>query len=92
MAASVEEPSEDIVAKSRKDRASQKSIFGRIRLFIQQVFNELKKVSTPSRSELIKYTAVVLVFVVIMMAVIGLLDWLFGMGVVWLFGGGLTGS
>ncbi len=91
MAASVEEPSEDIVAKSRKDRAAQKNIFGRIRLFFQQVFNELKKVSTPSRSELIKYTAVVLAFVIVMMAILGLLDWIFSMLVVWLFGGGLTG-
>lgn len=91
MAASVEEPSEDIVAKSRKDRAAQKNIFGRIRLFFQQVINELKKVSTPSRAELVKFTLIVLVFVVIMMAVIALLDWGFGQLVVWLFGGGLTG-
>jgi len=46
-------------------------------LFIRQVFAELRKVVTPTRQELLKYTAVVLGFVVVMMAVVYGLDVLF---------------
>ena len=48
--------------------------------------SESKRIVTPTRRELLSYTGVVLVFVVIMMAIVGLLDWVFGMGVVWVFG------
>jgi preprotein translocase subunit SecE len=43
-------------------------------------------VVTPTRKELFSYTGVVLVFVVIMMALVSLFDWIFGLGVVWVFG------
>ncbi|HBR88345.1 MAG TPA: preprotein translocase subunit SecE, partial [Microbacterium sp.] len=46
-------------------------------LFIRQVFAELRKVVTPTRKELVKYTAVVLGFVVVMMAIVYGLDVLF---------------
>ena len=49
--------------------------FARIALFIRQVITELKKVVTPTRKELFSYTAVVLVFVIIMMAIVCGLDW-----------------
>ena len=48
-----------------------------IALFIRQVFAELRKVVTPTRQELIKYTGVVLGFVVVMMALVYGLDLLF---------------
>jgi len=44
------------------------------------VFGELRKVVTPTRQELVKFTAVVLAFVVVMMALVYGLDLLF----VWL--------
>jgi preprotein translocase subunit SecE len=53
---------------------------------MRQVVNELRKVVTPTRRELIGYTAVVLVFVVIMMAIVSALDFGFGYLVNWLFG------
>ncbi len=82
----IDEPSEEIVANAKKERAAKRNPFARIALFIRQVFGELKKVVTPTRRELLSYTGVVLVFVVIMMAIVSLLDWVFGLGVVWVFG------
>jgi len=82
----VDEPSEDIVENARKDRADKRGPFGRVNLFIRQVFAELKKVVTPTRRELVNYTLVVLVFVVIMMALVAGLDWLFSLAVNFAFG------
>ena len=82
----IDEPSEEIVANAKKDSAARRNPFARIVLFIRQVIGELKKVVTPTRKELFSYTGVVLVFVIIMMALVSLLDWVFGMGVVWVFG------
>jgi len=60
--------------------------FARVALFIRQVVAELKKVVTPSRSELIKMTGVVLVFVLIIMALVYAIDWVIRLGVFALFG------
>lgn len=62
--------------------------FSRVGLFLRQVVDELRKVVTPTRSELVNYTIVVLVFVVIVMGIITFLDLLFGWGVSWVFGDG----
>ena len=75
-----------LVEKAKADRATKKSWIGRIVLFIQQVIAELKKVTTPTRKELINFTLVVLGFVVIMMALVWLLDQFFGWVVVAVFG------
>ena len=88
----IDEPSEDIVADARKARAEKRSPFARLALFIRQVFNELRKVVTPTRKELVSYTLVVLVFVVIMMALVSGLDFVFSWLVSWTFGdGSITG-
>jgi preprotein translocase subunit SecE len=84
----IDEPSEDLVASAKRERAERRGPFARIALFIRQVFTELKKVVTPTRRELFSYTGVVLVFVVIMMAIVYGLDWVFGFGVAWVFGDG----
>ena len=82
----IDEPSEDVVENARKDRAARRNPFARIALFIRQVFTELKKVVTPTRRELVSYTIVVLVFVVIMMAIVVGLDQLFGWLAIIVFG------
>lgn len=46
----------------------------RIGLFYRQVINELRKVVWPTRKQLSTYTAVVLVFVTFIIAVVSLLD------------------
>ncbi len=82
----IDEPSQDIVAVAKKERAARRNPFSRIALFVRQVFSELRKVVTPTRGELFSYTGVVLIFVVIMMAIVFGLDQLFGWLVLVAFG------
>jgi preprotein translocase subunit SecE len=56
-------------------------------LFYRQVVAELRKVIWPTRAELIRYTIVVLVFVLIMVGIVSALDFLFTEGVLAIFGG-----
>lgn len=67
------------------DRA-KKSIFARLALFVRQVVAELKKVIWPTRKELIAYTTIVLVFVLIMAAIVAAFDYVFTKGVLFVFG------
>ncbi|PFG36400.1 protein translocase subunit secE/sec61 gamma [Flavimobilis soli] len=73
-------------AKSGKGSAKKKSFFARVALFVRQVVAELKKVTTPTRSELLQYTGVVLVFLVVVMAFITVVDMGVGKFMLWLFG------
>ena len=54
--------------------------------FFKETKMEMKKVIWPTRREMITYTIVVLVFVIIMTAFIAGIDILFAKGVLWLFG------
>jgi preprotein translocase subunit SecE len=85
---SSETSGEDLVNKARKDRDSRRGPWARFVLFVRQVIDELSKVVTPTRKELVNYTLVVLVFVIIMMAFVSVLDLFFGWGVSWIFGDG----
>jgi len=69
-----------------KGDAKKGNIFSRIALFVRQVIAELKKVVPPTRSELITYTTVVLVFVAVVMAFVTVLDLGIGQAVLWVFG------
>ena len=82
----LDEPSEDVVANAKRESAARRNPFARIALFIRQVIGELKKVVTPTRKELLSFTGVVLVFVVIMMAIVWGMDQLFGLLVLYVFG------
>ncbi len=84
----VDDPSEDLVASAKRERAERRGPFSRIALFLRQVVNELKKVVTPTRRELFSYTGVVLAFVIVMMALVYGLDYGFGWLVAWVFGNG----
>jgi len=55
-------------------------------LFYRQVVAELRKVIWPSRSEMVTYTTVVMIFVVIMVAFVFGLDYAFQKGVMTVFG------
>lgn len=72
-----EEAHGEVVAASGAPREKKLNFFQRIALFIRQVFGELRKVVTPTRQELVKYTAVVLGFVLVMMAIVYGFDLLF---------------
>ena len=78
----------DAVDKVNREGNSGRSTLARLTLFLRQVLDELSKVVTPTRRELINYTLVVLVFVLIMMAFVSVIDLLFGWGVSWVFGDG----
>ena len=76
------------VSQRSGDRARPKKagVFARLALFIRQVIAELRKVIWPTRKELIAYTTVVVVFVVVMAAIIAALDFIFTKGVLLVFG------
>lgn len=53
--------------------------------FFRQVISELKKVVTPSRNEWATFVVVVLVFVLAIIAYVGVLDFLIGKLMFWAF-------
>lgn len=73
-------------AADDKKEARRGNIFARIALFLRQVVAELRKVIWPTRRDLISYTWVVVIFCVIMSAFIALFDFVFGKGVLAVFG------
>ena len=83
----LDEPGEDVVAVARLERQARRGPIARIALFLRQVVAELRKVITPTWRELVTYTGVVLGFVVVMMAVVYVLDLLFGAAVNYVFAG-----
>ena len=72
------EPSEHVAEKL--------GLFARVGLFYRQVTSELSKVVWPTRKQLTTYTAVVLVFVTFIIAVVSLLDLVLTKIVFWVFG------
>lgn len=77
MSEEIERAQEDLVEKAKADKAKAKNPFQRLSLFVRQVLAELGKVTKPTRSELVRFTGVVLAFVAVVMVVISLLDWAF---------------
>jgi len=61
-------------------------IFARVGLYYRQVVNELKKVVGPTRNMLTTYTAVGLVFVSFIIAVVSVIDLVLTKVVFWVFG------
>jgi len=61
-------------------------LFARVGLFYRQILSELKKVVWPTRKQLTTYTAVVLVFVMFIIAVVSLIDLVLTEIVFWVFG------
>ncbi|MBP2476105.1 preprotein translocase subunit SecE [Crossiella equi] len=70
---------------TRRSKESKGNPFKRIGRFFREVFSELRKVIWPTRKQLVTYTAVVLVFVTFMVALVTGLDLAFVQGVTWLF-------
>jgi preprotein translocase subunit SecE len=60
--------------------------FARLALFLRQVVAELRKVVWPTRSQLITYTSVVLVFVLVLMGIVGVEDQFFSWVTLKVFG------
>ena len=74
------------MTESTEQVAEKLGLFARIGLFYRQVTNELTKVVWPTRKQLTTYTAVVLVFVSFIIAVVSLLDLVLTKIVFWVFG------
>ncbi|MDP9395977.1 MAG: preprotein translocase subunit SecE [Actinomycetota bacterium] len=64
----------------------RRSLPSRISLYYRQVIAELRKVIWPTRKELLTYTSVVIVFVLIIVAFVSALDFAFGQLVLRVFG------
>jgi preprotein translocase subunit SecE len=60
--------------ESAAPRPSSGGPGGRPGRYIREIISEMRKVLWPSRHELVTYTAVVIVFVVIMITIVGFLD------------------
>jgi preprotein translocase subunit SecE len=69
-----------------KKEVRRTGFFGRIGGFFREVISELRKVIWPTRKELLTYTAVVIVFVTIITAIVAALDYGFAKGILLLFG------
>ena len=74
------------MTESTEQVAEKLSLFARVGLFYRQIISELSKVVWPSRKQLSTYTAVVLVFVAFIIAVVSLFDLVITKLVFWVFG------
>jgi len=73
-------------AVKKADATEKVGFFGRIGRFVREVVAELRKVIWPTRNELLTYTAVVLLFVTAVMAIVSGLDYVYAKGVLFVFG------
>lgn len=85
------EPGESTTAASGTAKKSaapkpSRNPFAAIWLYVRQVVAELRKVIWPTRSQMVNYTIIVLLFVVILTAMISLLDLGFAKLMLWAFG------
>ena len=84
------EASSGLGAADRPERPARKERgtgpLRRLVTFYRQVIAELRKVIWPTRRELLTYTAVVLVFVAFMLAIVAGFDFAFSQGVLAVFG------
>jgi preprotein translocase subunit SecE len=62
------------MTESTEHVAEKLGLFARVGLFYRQVVSELSKVVWPTRNQLSTYTAVVMVFVTFIIAVVSLFD------------------
>jgi preprotein translocase subunit SecE len=66
-------------------------VIGRVREFVQEVLAEFRKVTWPSRQELVNSTVVVIVVTVVLAFFLGGVDIMLARAVEWILGGGRKG-
>jgi preprotein translocase subunit SecE len=74
------------MTESTEHVAEKLGLFARVGLFYRQIVSELSKVVWPTRKQLSTYTAVVMVFVTFIIAVVSLFDLVITKLVFWVFG------
>ena len=74
------------MTESTEQVAEKLGLFARVGLFYRQIVSELAKVVWPTRKQLSTYTAVVMVFVSFVIAVVSIFDLVITKLVFWVFG------
>jgi preprotein translocase subunit SecE len=74
------------MTESTEHVAEKLGLFARVGLFYRQIISELSKVVWPTRKQLSTYTAVVMVFVLFVIAVVSIFDLVITKLVFWVFG------
>ena len=74
------------MTESTEHVAEKLGLFARVGLFYRQIVSELSKVVWPTRKQLTTYTAVVMVFVTFIIAVVSIFDLVITKLVFWVFG------
>jgi preprotein translocase subunit SecE len=74
------------MTESTEQVAEKLGLFARVGLFYRQIISELSKVVWPTRKQLSTYTAVVMVFVMFVIAVVSIFDLAITKLVFWVFG------
>jgi preprotein translocase subunit SecE len=72
--------------KSSAKDAKLTSLPKRIAEFVRETVSELRRVVWPTRSQVVTYSTVVLVFVVVLSIIVNIFDVVIGQGVLALFG------
>lgn len=67
--------------KVEKKASGKRNIVEKVVKYFREVYGELKRVSWPTKKELVSYTVAVVVFVVLMAVIVGLLDFVFANGI-----------
>jgi preprotein translocase subunit SecE len=73
-------------AAARAPKERRPGPVARVTTYVRQVVSELRKVVWPTRKELVTYTTVVLVFVVVMVSIVSAFDFAFTKAVLAVFG------
>ncbi len=72
---------DNVKTDKKKDRGQKKpSIFARIGRYFKEVVGELKKLTWPTKKELLSYTLTVIGFILLLAVIIYALDFVFGSG------------
>ena len=74
------------MTESTEQVAEKLGLFARVGLFYRQIISELSKVVWPTRKQLSTYTAVVMVFVTFVIAVVSIFDLVITKLVFWVLG------
>ena len=83
---SVEAPEPRGEGTGRRGRRGKRGPLGRLALFYRQVIAELRKVVWPTRHQLTTYTAAVIAFVLVMIGLLSVLDWVYRRVIEYVFG------
>ena len=70
----------------RAPRTAKKTERTGPRQYLREVRDEMRKVAWPSREEVIRYSIIVVATVIVYMALVGGLDYIFGFMSKWLYG------